>query len=101
MPGFEEYFQAQAEGVHPFDRVSNKTEGLDSIGNDEDAWADEQRERELYQRSLLGKLIGQKLTPAEFEMVYGIEGDDGLRNKRTLDVNNEEFMNRRQTIRVM
>ena len=96
MPSFEDYFSAQAEGIHPFDRVANQQgEDLDSIGNEEDAWAEAEREQKLYKRSLLGKLLGQKLTPEEFEILSGIDVDGSLRNKRTLDVNNEEFMDKR------
>ena len=49
MPSFEEYFQAEAEGVHPFDRISNSFDP-NEINTPEEHEAEIEREKNLYQR---------------------------------------------------
>ena len=35
-PRFEDYFKAEAEGVHPFDRIANDFDESEIRGDDED-----------------------------------------------------------------
>lgn len=100
MPSFEEYFQAEAEGVHPFDRISNSFDP-NEINTPEEHEAEIEREKNLYQRQLLGKLIGQRLTASEYEILNGFHEDQLLRQKRVLDTTNQEFLANRQQVRLM
>ena len=50
---------------------------------------------------LLGKLLGNTLTPTEYEKIAGFYADGDLRNKRMLDTNNEEFLHARHNVRLM
>ena len=100
LPGFEEYFKAEAEGIHPFDRISNSFDP-NEINTPEEHEAEIEREKNLYQRQLLGKLIGQRLTASEYEILNGFHEDQLLRQKRVLDTTNKEFLANRQQIRLM
>lgn len=95
IPRFEDHYKAQAEGVHPFDRVVNTYDETDIRGDDE-SLAEEERERALYHRELMGKLIGHRLTPGEYEILCA-----GVRQNRSLDGNNEEFLEARHRARLM
>ena len=63
MPRFDEYFAAEADGVHPFDKISNAGLSHDGVDNTEEQEAEVKREHDLYQRELLGRLMGQRLSP--------------------------------------
>ena len=47
VPRFDDYFQAEAEGVHPFDRIGNSFD-QNELGTEDDAQAEQMRELELY-----------------------------------------------------
>jgi len=49
----------------------------------------------LYQKEILGRLIGQRLTPSQYELIDGFYRKEELRTKRMLDANNEEFLETR------
>ena len=49
----------------------------------------------------MGKLIGQTLTPMEYEKVSGFYEDAELRRRRMIDTNNEEFLNARHEVRLL
>ena len=100
MPNLEEYFKAESEGVHPFDRITNSFEDSE-INTFEEQEAEIEREKGLYKRQLLGKLMGTRLSAAEYEIVNGFYEDAQLKQKRVLDVNNQEFLENRQQIRLM
>lgn len=72
MPRFQDYFASQAQNVHPFDKITNKAN--DSIENEmlgEQSEEDQARERHLYHRELLGRLMGGKLSPRQYEQLFG------------------------------
>lgn len=62
-PRFSDYFSAEAEGVHPFDQVA-KSFDQEEIGTPDEAEKDIEREKLLYKRELMGRLIGQRLSPS-------------------------------------
>jgi len=99
LPGFEEYFRAEAEGVHPFDKIVSSFDQSE-INTPEEHQAEMQREQELYKRQLIGKLIGQQLTSSEYEILNGFYQDEDLRRKRVLDTTNAEFLENRQQVRL-
>ena len=74
MPSFEEYFAAESEGVHPFDRIANSFQD-EEVSTKQEQEAEIEREKQLYQRQLLGKLMGKTLTPREYELVAGMQRD--------------------------
>ena len=100
LPGFEDYFKAEADGVHPFDSIAESFDSSE-LGTEDDHAAERQREEVLYKRQLLGKLMGQRLTTAEYELVDGFYQNQDLRQKRQLDTNNEEFLENRQVVRLL
>lgn len=70
MPRFEEFFNQKANGVHPFDKITNEiNEKLkDSTVKEEefDEW-----DRDLYEKEIMGRLLNRKLTPRQFEVITG------------------------------
>lgn len=70
MPRFEDYFETTAKGLHPFDSITDKVnESLE--GKFEMSELEQKEERELYRRELVGRLIGERLTPRQFELISG------------------------------
>ena len=100
VPRFNEYFQAEADGVHPFDKITSSFDQSE-IGTADDAEAEQKREQLLFQKEILGRLIGQQLTPSQYELIDGLYKNEELRSKRMLDANNEEFLETRQQVRLM
>ena len=99
MPTFEDYFKAEADGIHPFDSIKESFDESEELnGGRERDEAELEREKHLYHRELLGKLIGHNLTPAEYEIIAGVQEDARLRQKRQLDSNNEEFLSNRHNV---
>ncbi len=49
MPNLEDYFKAESEGVHPFDRITNSFEDSE-INTFEEQEAEIEREKGLYKR---------------------------------------------------
>ena len=45
--------------------------------------------------------MGQRLTPAQYEVLTGLDADDQMRMKRQLDTNNEEFLAQRHQARLL
>ena len=76
LPRLEDYFASQEDGVHPFDKI---TAGgpLDEQGlaNDDEIKAEHEREKKLYERELMGRLMGQRLTPQQYELLAGLDTD--------------------------
>lgn len=70
MPRFEGYFNSQTNKIHPFDQISNRVN--ESLKEDQESLAAEkQEELLLHQRELLGRLMGERLTPRQFELIAG------------------------------
>lgn len=67
-PRFDEYFKSQAEGVHPFDKTAASFDQSEIRGEDE-TFMEEEREKELYKRELIGRLMGRSLSPNEYELI--------------------------------
>ena len=65
-PRFDDYFDSQAQGVHPFEKIKNSYD-RETMGTPwEDRQHEEEREKELYRRELLGRLFGGNLTPRQY-----------------------------------
>ena len=45
--------------------------------------------------------MGQRLTPAQYEVLAGLDADEQMRMKRQLDTNNEEFLAQRHHARLL
>ena len=76
MPRFEEYYQSQADGMHPFDRIANSFDESELGNSIDDQLYEEEREKTLYHRELLGRLMGQRITPNEYELLSGFMEDE-------------------------
>ena len=102
MPRLEEYFAGKENGVHPFDKITPGGPLEDQgLANDEEIKAEVEREKQLYERELLGRLMGQRLTPQQYEVLAGLDADQQMRMKRQLDTNNEEFLAQRHQARLI
>jgi hypothetical protein len=75
----------KTQGIHPFDKITDKVnESLKSMPGitDEEIIQD----RDLYQRELLGRLMGEKLTPRQFELLTGQFRSQDAKLKNVKDV---------------
>jgi hypothetical protein len=63
MPRFDSFFASKSKGVHPFDSITNDEPVQDVV--------DTREEEALYKRELMGRLMGMKLTPRQFEVLTG------------------------------
>lgn len=70
MPRFDSYFDSKAKGVHPFDQIANSFDESE-IRTVEDDDFEKLEEEALYKRELMGRMMGQKLTPRQFEILSG------------------------------
>ena len=98
MPRFQGFFNSMSEGVHPFEKVTMPGKDVDLEEGHEEQ---EEIEKELYRRELIGRLMGEKLTPRQFELISGdhsIKGDSRMYAAK--DSNNDNFLDRRETIRL-
>ena len=91
----EEYFRNQAEGVHPFDRVASSFDESEVHGTQEDREAEQERLDRLHHQMLMGKLVGQTLTPEEYEVLMKPKQETGSVLQRVTDNRSEEFFSRR------
>lgn len=73
MPRLEEYYNMRADDVHPFDRIADEA---NESARKEMQVEDDYYDRSLHERELLGRLMGQKLTPRQFEVLAGQYSDE-------------------------
>jgi len=99
-PNFSEYYEAEKQGVHPFDRIKNSFDREKDGTPWEDRHHEEQRETELYRREILGRLFGGDLTPRQYELLTGLYREEDLHTKRVRDAHNEVFMTNKTVIRL-
>lgn len=60
-------------------------------------------EEELYRRELMGRLVSERLTPRQFEMISDVNSPSGASKEilsRIKDVEHKDFMDRRELIRI-
>jgi len=60
-------------------------------------------EDELYRRELMGRLVSERLTPRQFEMIANISSPAGSTKEilsRVKDVNHASFLDRREMVRL-
>lgn len=102
MPRFQDYFAQQAKNVHPFDKIANEVN--DSVRDDylgEQSEQDLARERNLYHRELIGRLMGGKLSPRQFEQLFGNFQDADAKLTFVKDaLSNEKFLSDRDMVRL-
>ena len=70
MPRFNEYFDSKSKGLHPFDHITNNFDDSEIRTANDDEF-EKQEEAALYKRELMGRLMGEKLTPRQFEVLSG------------------------------
>lgn len=99
MPRFEEYERQQAQNIHPFDKITDEVnEHLK--GNDEVSEAEKLMDRQLYQRELMGRLMGQKLTPRQYEIIAGKYRQDDAKLSHVKNTMHGDFLDRRESIKL-
>lgn len=64
-----------SEGKHPFEDDKFNLD-MDKAEADEQRFADERYDEELYQRELYGRMMGEKLTPRQFALLYKIKDNE-------------------------
>lgn len=97
MPRFEEYFNNVKDGVHPFDKITDEVN--ESVRKDKENETDDY-DRELHERELLGRLMGEKLTPRQFDLLVGLHSDENAKLRYVKDNQNDAFMQKRDVIRL-
>jgi len=99
MPRFDSYFDAKSQDVHPFERIKNSFDESEIRDGEEDAY-ERQRDAELHKRELMGRLIGQTLTPRQFEMLSGMDSSGTIKNQRYLDNRGKQYLTNQDQIRL-
>lgn len=75
IPRFEGYYKSQSEGRHPFD--DKKYDMPEDTREDRQKRIDsEEYFEEMYNRELAGRLLGGKLTPRQFAVMFGGSSDE-------------------------
>lgn len=74
MPRFEGFFKSQSEGKHPFEE--SEFRDSNEKASDEQIKAEEEFDEKLFERELEGRLIGDTLTPRQFEIMYKARLED-------------------------
>ena len=100
MPRFDSFFESQSENVHPFEKIKNSFDQKE-LRDEEQAAYENERDQELHKRELLGRLIGQKLTPRQYEVLVGIDSTGEVKAKRMLDYQKNLFVTNRDYIRLV
>ena len=99
MPRFEDYFDTTSKGLHPFDSITDKVnESLE--GKFELTDFEKEQDRELHRRELVGRLIGERLTPRQFELISGDYRTSHERCQFIKDKQHEAFLVNRDIIRL-
>lgn len=99
MPRFEDYFDTTSKGLHPFDSITDKVnESLE--GKFELTDFEREQDRELHRRELVGRLIGERLTPRQFELISGDYRTSHERCQFIKDKQHEAFLVNRDIIRL-
>ena len=99
MPRFDSFFESQSQNVHPFEKIKNSFDDSELFDEDQKAFEDE-RDRELHKKEILGRLIGQNLTPRQYELLVGIDSTGEIKAKRMLDYQKNPFVSNRDWIRL-
>lgn len=85
--------------MHPFDRITDEIN--DNLKNvPQETEAERQQEKELHQREILGRLMGEKLTPRQFEILTGKYSDKDTKLRHVKDGLHDKFLSNRQQIRL-
>lgn len=98
MPRFEGFFRSQSKGKHPLEEDSYQYQERTTA---EDIRAEEKIDEELLQRELEGRLMGEKLTPRQFELLYKARVEGGGEIKYIKDNDSNIFLDSRDMVRIM
>ena len=100
LPRFEGFFKSQSQGKHPFEEPEF-AEFKDKFAADN--VKEEQFDEELYQRELEGRLIGETLTPRQFEVLYKTKENEkagGAHSYYLRDKDMNAFLDARDLVRL-
>lgn len=102
LPRFEGFFKSQSQGKHPFEEPEF-SEFKEKFGTAAADVAEEEKyDEELYKRELEGRLIGETLTPRQFEVLFKSKGEQGSDQGYYLkDKNMNAFLDARDIVRLM
>ena len=99
MPRFEDYFKSQQTGVHPFDSITDRI-NEELKGSFDFTEEEKEQEKELHKRELLGRLMGERLTPRQFEILTGQYRSSEANTMHVKDTENRVFMENRDIVRL-
>lgn len=99
MPRFDSFFESKSKGLHPFDSIANSFDERE-LNTQADVDAQTQEEA-LYKRELLGRMMGMKLTPRQFEVLTGQFRSQDTRSERVQAMGRQQFLDQRDSIRLM
>jgi hypothetical protein len=71
MPRFQDYMNLKANDVHPFDKITDQVNDKLRQEGAFDQNLEDDYDKELHNRELLGRLMGRKLTPRQFDVLSG------------------------------
>ena len=98
MPRFEGFFRSQSQGKHPFEEDSYQYENKTTPEQDR---AEDDFDEELLQRELEGRLLGENLTPRQFELLYKAKMEGSGQIKYIKDNESNMFLDSRDLVRLM
>lgn len=98
MPRFEGFFRSQAKGKHPFEEEEYQYKDKTTV---ESLREEEAYDEELLQRELEGRLMGETLTPRQFEQLYKFKKEAGGAIKYLRDHNRNAYLDARDIIRLL
>lgn len=100
MPRLNDYFDSQSKGLHPFEKIANNFDDSEVRTAYDDEFEKEE-EAALYKRELMGRLMGQKLTPRQFEVLSGQFRSVDAKLDRVQDAGRQKFLDQRDQIRLV
>ena len=75
MPRFQGYFNSMSGNKHPFESI-----GREEVDLEQDHAEQVEFEKYLHRRELMGRLMAERLTPRQFELLSGIHNMNGGEN---------------------
>ncbi|CDW82520.1 UNKNOWN [Stylonychia lemnae] len=100
LPRFEGFFNSMSSDQHPFEDDKYKMpENFDEEDKQRDA--EVENDQALYLRELQGRLLGEKLTPRQFSVLFNTEGDEKLNILFNKGIDRSTFLDLRKRAELM
>lgn len=97
LPRFEGFYKSLSKDK---DMLEDEQYQFDEDKGQRERQAEEKQDEEMLERELRGRLIGEKLTPRQFALLYKARVDDKTNLKFIRNKEREQFVNNRDMIRI-